>query len=247
MKRLLFFICSACLVASCGAPHPSSSKIASTRVMKHNSTLSSEPDSIIVTGSEFIPVLGKNELGVSRNIEGTWVLQSMPGSTNDGKQTAPELKSKTDEGKPFTGNAIGNKMKNSSEVKRESSVLKNGDTVHTSTTVYLVNKEGESRITPPQSSNPNMHAPEAPRLSFYGSNETFSGFTGCNKISGRYTLKGNSLHFQNANPSFKMVCIGDYDEEAFLGAIRKVTAFTSANGQLQLMEGDKVLMVFSKK
>ncbi len=99
-------------------------------------------------------------------------------------------------------------------------------------------------VTPTQSDN--MHEPEKPNISFYGLNATFSGFTGCNHYSGRYHLKEGKLVLEAAAASTKMVCLGDYDETAFLHALNKTNGYRVKDGQLELLAGDKVLLVFTK-
>lgn len=242
----------AAVFSSCGTPKSTSSgSIASGRL---NLPEANNPasDSLVVIGSQYIPLEGRNETGVRPDLQGTWVLNSMPASegaerTNSILNTPKPATSGTENAKPYTGSVIGESMKNSREVRRDSTTTRTKDSgTITETTVYLINKDPENRITPPQGSN--YHIPERPSLNFYGSNETFSGFTGCNKISGRYKMTGtNSISFQNAAPSTKMVCIGDYNETDFLNTLHRVTAFKAANNQLQLMEGDKVLLTFSKK
>jgi heat shock protein HslJ len=189
-----------------------------------NNTQSEE---VMVTGTEVLPILGRNESGIRQDLAGTWTLQSSPGGSIANNQTPP------------TG------------VQPRSDTTTTTETVNgttRSTTTVQTIREKEARITPPQSANPNMHVAEAPSLRFFGSNETVSGFTGCNKFSGRFTQRGsNSISFQNVNPSTKMVCIGGYDENAFMNLLRRVNSFRSTNSQLELMDGNDVILVFSKK
>jgi heat shock protein HslJ len=189
-------------------------------------------DTVIVTGSEFIPILGKSETGMRADLEGTWVLSSMP-QDNGGLQNENNISGE----KGMQQGHMG--------VKRDTTVITNNGG-ETSTTVYMMNKDTTKKITPAQGAN--MHEAEKPSLSFFGSNETFSGFTGCNKIAGRYQITGNNaISFQHSAPSTRMVCIGQYNEAAFLNTLKRVNAFKSQNGQLQFMEGDTVLFVFSRK
>ncbi|WP_207493352.1 META domain-containing protein [Aridibaculum aurantiacum] len=202
-------------------------------------------DTITVTGSEYLQVSGRNENGMYPDLEGRWEMIAMPGTnfknTNNIIKDAASVKGEV--GKPYTGAVIGDAMKGSSEVKRETV----NDGTNTTTTVYLVNKQSsETRITPPQGSS--FHTPEAPSLNLFGSNETFSGFTGCNKIAGRYTLKSNNgITFRHSAPSTRMACIGDYDEKAFLQSLQRVNKYKSTGTELQLLDGEEVLFVFSRK
>ena len=102
-----------------------------------------------------------------------------------------------------------------------------------------------SSITPSQGDN--MHRPEKPSISFYGLNATFSGFTGCNHYGGRYQVKsGNKLILEAAAAATKMVCLGDYNESAFLSALNRVDGYRTNDGRLELLTGNKVLLVFTK-
>lgn len=237
MKKIFILIPIAVLLSCCGTTQSSNSgkRTASKRFV--HSGNNSEADSIIITGTQYIPVLGKSEAGVRPDIMGMWVLQSMPGSVttiNTNKNIVSE-----------TAQAMEVAKRNGE--KRDSLVTKTKDGLtRTETTIVYMNDNRGNKITPPQSAN--HHLPEKPSLNFYGSNETFSGFTGCNKISGRYSITGtNAISFKNAAASTKMMCIGDYDENAYLATLQRVDSYKVLNGQLQLMEGDKVLLVFSKK
>ncbi|HEX8462968.1 MAG TPA: META domain-containing protein, partial [Segetibacter sp.] len=103
----------------------------------------------------------------------------------------------------------------------------------------------DKQITPAQGTK--MHMPEKPSISFFGVNETFSGFTGCNKYTGRYKINGNKISLNNPAASTKMVCLGNYDEKTFLNTLASVNSFRSQNGQLELLNGEEVLLVFTKK
>ena len=224
MKKSMIIIPITALLVSCGTPKPNRTGSGSNAMQTNKNSTS---DEVAVVGSEYIPVEGRNEFGMRRDLEGTWILESAPGgSLANNKGGIPPVETKND------------------TVTKTETV--NGITT-TSNTVQMT-KPQDARITPAQSSNPNMHMAEKPSLRFFGSNETFSGFTGCNKISGRYIQMGiNGLSFSNTNPSTRMVCIGDYEEEAFVGMLRRVSTFKSVGGKLQLLEGDNVLLVFSKK
>lgn len=208
------------------------------------------PDTVIITGSEYLKVLGRNENGMYPQLEGTWELASMPNANVAGnKNIINEVASiQNDEGKPYTGEMIMEAMKGSKEVKRETttSKAKNGSTT-TETTVYLVNNnEPGIRITPAQGDK--FHHPERPFINLFGSNETFSGFTGCNRIAGRYAMSGkDGITFSHSAPSTRMVCIGDYDEAVFFQNLKRVNKYKSNGNELHLLDGDEVVFVFARK
>ena len=181
-------------------------------------------------GSEYIPVEGRSENGVPKELQGTWLLASGI------KKTKPNVDLNTKKLAPGT------------EFRRDSvtrTTTVNGET--RTTTEVNIERMGtpEKQITPPQKDN--MHKAEKPSISFYGLNETFSGFTGCNKYTGRYKITGNKIILLDGAASTKMVCLGDYDEQEYLNSLKRINSFRANNGTLQLMNGNEVVLTFSRK
>lgn len=182
------------------------------------------------TASEYIPVEGHSQTGVPKELQGTWLL------TSGVRKTKPN-------------SDFGNKkLAPGTEFRRDSvtrTTVVNGET--RTTTEVNIERMGSpiKQITPPQKDN--MHKGEKPSIAFYGLNETFSGFTGCNKYSGRYKITGNKIILLIGAPSTKMVCIGEYDEQDFLNSVKRVNTFRANNGRLELMDGDNVLLSFARK
>lgn len=173
-------------------------------------------DTIKPKGISYIPLYGKRESGVDREIEGTWELESMEGFTVKGD--------------------VNEKLDSLNKAKL-SRITKDSVRFVLST---------DPKITPPQGSR--YHIPEKPTISFYGGNETFTGFTGCNRYSGRYEMPDSStISLKNAAASTRMVCIGDYDENVFLDILHRVEKFRGADDRLEFLEGDKVIMTFVRK
>ena len=73
-----------------------------------------------------------------------------------------------------------------------------------------------------------------------------SGSTGCNRITGTYTVSGNSVEFGPNLALTKMGC-PNYDENVFLEAFYKVNHYSIKNNDLQLMKDSMVLMTFTKR
>lgn len=180
-------------------------------------------------GSEYIPVEGRVD-GIPKALQGKWLLSS-------GIKTAkPNIDLGTKKQAP------------GSEIRRDSvttTSIVDGET----RTITEVNIERmgtpEKQITPAQKSK--LHKAEIPSISFYGLNETFSGFTGCNKYSGRYKISGNKITLLNGAASTKMVCIGEYDEQEFLNSLQRVNIFRVNNERLELIDGTDVVLTFSRK
>ena len=181
-------------------------------------------------GSEYIPVEGRSKNGVPKELQGTWVLVSGLQKTKPPVDLEPR------------------KVAPGSEIRRDSvttTTTVNG--VTRTTTEVDIERMGtpEKQITPAQKDN--MHKADKPSISFYGSDETFSGFTGCNKYAGRYTLSGKKLILLNGAASTKMVCMGEYNEQDYLNSLKRVNTFRANNGMLELMDGNDVVLTFAKK
>ena len=73
-----------------------------------------------------------------------------------------------------------------------------------------------------------------------------SGSTGCNRITGTYTVSGNSVQFGPNLALTKMGC-PNYDENVFLEAFYKVNHYSIRNNELQLMKDSILLMTFAKR
>jgi heat shock protein HslJ len=196
-------------------------------------TASSE--SVVITGTQYLPIEGRSEFGTRHDLEGSWELDSLNGNLVPGKSSL------NIEPQPS--------LPENKELRRDSTTTttKTNNVTHSTTTVFI-EKTGPAgnKITPPQGSN--YHIPARPSINFFGANETFSGFTGCNKFSGRYSISGkDTISLQSAAASTKMVCIGDYDEVTFLNTLRRANSYRAVNGRLELLNGNEVLLVFNRK
>ncbi len=56
-----------------------------------------------------------------------------------------------------------------------------------------------------------------------------------------------SLELKTANPSTKMVCLGDWDETVFINALHRVNKYKGNESTLELMEGSNTIMTFRRK
>ena len=196
-------------------------------------------DSLMIRGSSYIKVEGKSETGPE--LEGAWELVTMNGIK------IPERSNlKNDLTEKILKNAEKANAKSGTEIIVDS--VKTKDGVKTIATTYAWEKSDNSiKITPPQGGS--FHIPQKPSLQFYGMNETFSGFTGCNKISGRYAVSDSTgISFEKATPSTKMVCIGDYNEDNFVSALHSVKSYKATKYQLELFDGSRstTVLVFRR-
>lgn len=73
-----------------------------------------------------------------------------------------------------------------------------------------------------------------------------SGSTGCNRFMSKYTADTASLQFSGNRVLTKMAC-GDYNEQTFLNALDQVNRYRIAEGQLELLQNNDIVMVFARK
>lgn len=85
-----------------------------------------------------------------------------------------------------------------------------------------------------------------PRIEFDISKNAITGTTGCNHLSGSYTISDNQLRFNDNFITTKMACPG-YEESVFLNAFNKVNRFDVVNGELSLWHDSVLVMTFVKK
>ena len=84
-----------------------------------------------------------------------------------------------------------------------------------------------------------------PYINFTIADKTFSGNTSCNSIRGKFTADGNYLGFDKNFIMTKMACPGSY-ENAFLAALLKINRYSINKDELELGQGEIVLMKFNR-
>ncbi|MDB5232290.1 MAG: hypothetical protein JWN76_3095 [Chitinophagaceae bacterium] len=94
------------------------------------------------------------------------------------------------------------------------------------------------------SSNGNSYM--VPKLNLFIGNGSYSGFTGCNAISGRINTVGNAISFENTMPSTAIDCAGGFSQQAFLDRLSRVDSYELNNGQLLLKQGSTVLLTLNR-
>ena len=77
-------------------------------------------------------------------------------------------------------------------------------------------------------------------------NGKLSGTTGCNRLTGTYTVSGNSIQFGPNLALTKMGC-PNYDENVFLDAFHKVNRYEIKNKELMLLQDSTLMMTFAKQ
>lgn len=101
-------------------------------------------------------------------------------------------------------------------------------------------------ITGPRISFEGLYPDKKPELVFDKAGQTVSGSTSCNRLNGRYALKGTALSFSELATT-KMFCEGS-GESVFLNMLAKVNELRCRdNNEMELLEGDVALMRFKRK
>lgn len=92
--------------------------------------------------------------------------------------------------------------------------------------------------------NGNMY--QLPKFNLFLDNGSFTGYTGCNGISGRVEVTGTSLRFLNTNTSTAIECMGGLDQSVLLDLLKRIDSYAYVGEELQLMQGNQVLLRFKK-
>lgn len=88
-----------------------------------------------------------------------------------------------------------------------------------------------------------------PVLNINLKDNTFSGNSGCNSISGKFSLKENYFGFDKNILSTKMACAetkANRDERSFLTTMLKINNYTIIKDELEFSQGEIVLMKFKR-
>ena len=89
----------------------------------------------------------------------------------------------------------------------------------------------------------------APQININLKEKSFSGNTSCNSISGRFTIGDNYLAFDKNIISTKMACTdpkANQYERTFLSVLSKINKYTLNKDELELGQGEIVLMKFTR-
>lgn len=86
---------------------------------------------------------------------------------------------------------------------------------------------------------------KVPYINFNLSDSTFSGNSSCNSIRGKFTVADNYIGFDKNIMSTKMACPGTY-ERTFLSALLKINKYSINKDELELAQGEILLMKFKR-
>jgi len=87
---------------------------------------------------------------------------------------------------------------------------------------------------------------KVPYIGFDMKKGRFTGHTGCNNMSGKFTVTGKTLRFDSNMITTKMACVG-YNESAFIKSLLRTNGYKFDNGVLVLLIDGTELSRWSRK
>jgi len=90
--------------------------------------------------------------------------------------------------------------------------------------------------------------PHHPYLKFDSPTHSITGFTGCNRLSGKYKAAESTLAFENVVTT-RMACVKDPYEQQLLDVLNSATAYKILDGELRVLgpKGTLALLTQSQK
>lgn len=109
-------------------------------------------------------------------------------------------------------------------------------------------KKSTDKSPTPTSETIKENISSAPTINFLESDESvIAGFSGCNNFTGKYVCKEDKLTFQEFGTFTNMACSGEYNESIFMERLKNVDSFRMNKGDLEMLNKDKVALVFYKE
>ncbi|MDQ6814246.1 MAG: META domain-containing protein [Bacteroidota bacterium] len=84
-----------------------------------------------------------------------------------------------------------------------------------------------------------------PSLTINAARQVFTGNTGCNSMSGSFNFSNKDIQFGRNIVTSKMAC-NEYDERAFLAALKKADNYSLNGNMLEIRQGNTLLLTFKK-
>jgi heat shock protein HslJ len=84
-----------------------------------------------------------------------------------------------------------------------------------------------------------------PSLTINAARQVFTGTTGCNSMSGSFNFSNKDIQFGRNIVTSKMAC-NEYDEAAFLAALKKADNYSLTGNMLEIRQGNTLLLAFRK-
>jgi heat shock protein HslJ len=193
------------------------------------------------------------------NLNGTWVLDGLLASNGSWSSTSTWNQDTTATASASTSTtltsdstmssmtsgtgAITNSSGGTSSGKK-SKMKNNRKALYDSANVRL-NYDYKSTSTLDTTSQPFQYWKQIPSLTINAAKRVFTGNTGCNSMSGSFNFSNKDIQFGRNIVTSKMAC-NEYDETAFLSALRKADNYTMNGNMLEIRQGNTLLLTFRK-
>jgi heat shock protein HslJ len=261
MKRLIFVLPLCVLLANCSSSKKTTAPPAGPGISNVNVATGGAPATAVNANAQSSPdkrdwaYHAKNDTSLS----GSWVLQGMVSAS--GSWTALQSASTaTDTATATTGtdtSATATTSMGTTGTQGTTGTMTKGKTKHkTKTNSRALYDSARARLaintqSAPSTIDSSLLGPykywgNTPVLNINASNRVFYGSTGCNSMSGSFNFSGNDIQFGRSINTSKMNC-NDYDEASFIAALKKVDNYTLNGTQLDLKQGNTVLLTFQRR
>jgi heat shock protein HslJ len=108
-----------------------------------------------------------------------------------------------------------------------------------------LNLDYKSTSTLDTTAQPFQYWKSIPSLTINAARQVFTGNTGCNSMSGSLNFSNKDIRFGRNIVTSKMAC-NEYDETAFLNALKKADNYALNGNMLEIRQGNTLLLAFKK-
>jgi heat shock protein HslJ len=108
-----------------------------------------------------------------------------------------------------------------------------------------LNMDYKSTSTLDTTAQPFQYWKRMPSLTINAAKRVFTGNTGCNSMSGSFNFSNKDIQFGRNIATSRMAC-NEYDESAFLNALKKADNYSLTGNMLEMRQGNTLLLTFRK-
>lgn len=262
MKRLIFVLPLCVLLANCSSSKKTAAPPAGPGISNVNVATGGAPATAVNANAQSTPDRRDWAYSAKKDtsLNGSWVLQGMVSSsgswtslqsaatTTDTTATASADMSATGTTDATTSmGTTGTQGTTGTMSKTKTKTKINKRALYDSARARLaLNTQSTPSTIDSSLLGPYKYWGNTPVLNINASNRVFYGSTGCNSMSGSFNFSGNDIQFGRSINTSKMNC-NDYDEASFIAALKKVDNYTLNGSQLDLKQGNTVLLTFQRR
>lgn len=191
------------------------------------------------------------------SLNGMWTLDGMMASNGSWSSTSSWYKDTSAMAMTDTSAGMGS-MTTGTEGSMSNGDMKTGNSSKKSTARNRNNRralydtaKARLRLTYKDSSvldttvQPFQYWKRIPSLTINAAKQVFTGNTGCNSVSGSFNFSSKDIQFGRNLVTSKMAC-NEYDESAFLSALKKADNYNLNGNMLEIKQGNTLLLTFRK-